>query len=228
MILIVPRVDLALRPPVALLDELVDLLHAAVAVPPQRGDDARRELPGVVRARGSPRAGRAATQASCHAVIPSAWRYSCATRIDATQSSVRVRRHVVGPERVRGALLEQARRAVGVADEVAVPRIGRVGGDARELERLRVHPRRVRVGVHQVDGPVGHERVELATVRMVVAEHRHVPAAADDPGVVGVRRGVRRDPVEVVLHRVQVVEVAVPADPPRRTRRGCGRPGTPA
>jgi hypothetical protein len=76
----------------------------------------------------------------------------------------------------------------------------------------------VGVGVHQVDRSVRDERVELPAVRLVAAEHRHVPATADDPGVVGVRRGVRGDPVEVVRQRVQVVEVEVPPDPARERR----------
>ena len=42
------RVDVAAGPPLPLLDELADLLQLAMAVPPQRRDDARGELPRVV------------------------------------------------------------------------------------------------------------------------------------------------------------------------------------
>ncbi len=51
-----------------------------------------------------------------------------------------------------------------------------------------------------------------------VAEHRRVPATTDDPGVAGIRGGVRRDPFQVVVDVVQVVEVDVPPDAPRERR----------
>ena len=70
------------------------------------------------------------------------------------------------------------------------------------------------IGVHQVDGSVGNDRVELGPIGPAIAEHRRVPAPADDPGVVGVLGGVRSDPREVVVDVVQVVEVHVAADPP--------------
>ena len=147
------------------------------------------------------------------------------------------------PEGVRGALLEAAGRlAVGVAHEVAVPGVGRRRRDARDRERARVHPRRVRVGVHQEDRAIGHDLVEVPRERPLLTDDRAEPATPDDPGIVGVGVRVRGDPVEVVGQPMQVVEVDVPADPPgerrvdvrvlearaarrrRRGRRPCRRP----
>jgi hypothetical protein len=70
----------------------------------------------------------------------------------------------------------------------------------------------VRVGVHQEHGSIGHDLVEQLAVRSVLAEHRRVPAAAEDPGGIRVRVRVRADPLEVVVDVVEVVEVHVAAD----------------
>ena len=73
------------------------------------------------------------------------------------------------------------------------------GVDARELERPAVDPGAVVVAVGQEHRPVGDDRVEVGRGRRAAGERRHRPAAAEDPGQLGVGGGVRRDRGEVLL-----------------------------
>ena len=56
------------------LDQLVDLLVAALAIPPHRGLDPGGQPARLGRARGRSPGRSASTIASCQAVIPSEWR----------------------------------------------------------------------------------------------------------------------------------------------------------
>ncbi len=58
---------------------------------------------------------------------------------------------------------------------------------AREFEGLRVHPGAVAVAVRQEDRAVRDDPVEVLAARRPALERGHVPAAAADPCLVGVR-----------------------------------------
>ena len=124
-------------------------------------------------------------------------------------------RHHLRPEGVRRALLQAARRhAIGIAHVVAIPGVGRRRGDRTGLERLRVDPRRVRVGVHQEDRPVRDDDIEVCSPRTTGRlEYRVGPATSHDPREVGMLACERRDPLEVRVPRRQIIEVDVQEDP---------------
>ena len=195
--------------PLASGEQLVDLLDPPMTVPPERRDDAHGELPCVVQLSvrreqvrfdpcvlppGDPERGEVLLRPpQVHLPLVGARRW-----------------HELAQYRVRGPLLEAARRRpVGIAHEVAVERIRRVGVPPGELERPRVHPPGVHVGVQQEHRPIGHDGVEVRGERAGVAEHRAVPAAAQDPRQVGVRLGEGPDPLEVRVAVDEVVEVHV-------------------
>ena len=98
----------------------------------------------------------------------------------------------------------------------------------RDLERLRVHPRAVDVAVQQEDGPVGHDVVEQLLGRGAAWEVGHEPAAAEDPRLLRVGAGVRRDGVAVRVDARQVVERDVQPVPARERRVDVGvwKPGS--
>ena len=181
------------RPPA--LDELLDLLGAAVALPPQRADDARRSA-----RRGRPARRRRApsasgsTIASCQAVIPSACRWRWPRRSASSRSSG-VSSGRSARDEVHGALVERARTGVPSGSRSIRPSAGSgvSRGDPGELERPRVDPGAVAVAVRQEDRPVGHDPVEVLAARGAAREVGHVPAAAADPRLVRVGARVCRD-----------------------------------
>ena len=101
--------------------------------------------------------------------------------------------------------------AGGVALDAPARRVGGGGADARQLEGARVDPGAVPVAVVEIDGAVGHERVELGGRRAAGREVVHRPAAAVDPLALGVVRGIGRDDAAVLLAVVRVVEPAAVA-----------------
>ena len=219
----------AAGPPRAPLEQAVDLLHPAVAVPPERRHHARRQTALVVEPRGRRGAGPPRPTRPATPVMPSAW--SSPLRDPDRRHPVldRVGRDVTRPERVRGALLQAAgRRAVGLAHVVAVPRVGRARVDARRAPSAGVFTHaRVRVGVHQEDGPVGHDRVEVlpdrARPRGTSAPYQ--PAAHDPRRRRGARRR-RRGSARGSRRGRGGRRGSRCAGSARRTRRGRGRPGT--
>ena len=117
------------------------------------------------------------------------------------------------------ALVERAqRRAVRVAGDAPVVGVGRVGGDAGELQRPAVDPRVVPVLVGQEHGPIGDDAVEVLPAREAVGEVGEVPAGAQDPRDVRVGGGVGRDPLQVLVDAARVHEVAVQLVDARRDR----------
>ena len=113
------------------------------------------------------------------------------------------------PEGVRRALVQRAGRLPGhgVAFDAAVPRVGRVARDPRELERAAVHPRAVHVPVHQEHRTVGDDAVQVLLARGSAGEQVHRPPPSGDPRLAGVVRGVRGDRLQVGVDRPEVVEV---------------------
>ncbi len=119
-------------------------------------------------------------------------------------------------EGVGGPLVERAARlAAGrIPLDASVPGVGRVPGDARDLEGPAVHPGAVAVPVHEEHGPVGDDVVEVLTPRRSTREEVHGPSTAHDPGLLGVFPSVLGDdpPVSVEgAHALEVDAQAVPA-----------------
>ena len=238
MILTVSGVEHAAGRPLALLDEPVDLFHAAVAVPPHRGHDARRERALV---------GELAVGAQQVGLDPRVLPPGDAERVQlllrAQQVGLPLRdarlrghgaQHVVG-----GAFLQRAgRRAVGVAHDVAVPRVGRRRRDARHLERPGVHPRR-RARRCSTGRRAGRARPRR-DLPCADRRSRRTPVPYQPPPTIHSRSGFASatccDACEVVVLRVQVVEVHVQqvAGPDRRVHvrvlearaRPCAREGS--
>ncbi len=126
---------------------------------------------------------------------------------------------------VLGAFVEGAeRRAVGVAGDPAVVRVGRVRGDARQLQRAAVHPPVVPVAVGQEHRAIRDGPVEVLAPREPARKVGERPAAAQDPRDLGVRRGVGRDPAHVVVDPLAVEQVAVDAVDAGRDRVDVGVP----
>ena len=109
------------------------------------------------------------------------------------------------------------RLAGGVAFVATVGWVRREVRDAGDLERLRVRPRGVDVAVHEEDRPVG-EIVEQILRRCSAGEMLHRPAAAEDPGALGVLGGVSRHGVAIRGHPGQIVERDVHPVPTRERR----------
>ena len=91
------------------------------------------------------------------------------------------------------------RVAVGVALDAAVRRVGRLPGDAGDLERAAADPGAVVVTVGQEDRTSRDDGVQVDGQRVAVGERRHRPAAAEDPLVVRPPVGVGADRREVLL-----------------------------
>ncbi len=107
------------------------------------------------------------------------------------------------------ALVERTRGlAPTVPLDAAVGGIRRGRGDAGPLERRGVDPGAVVVAVGQEHRPVRHDPVEHCRGRDAAGEGIHRPAATDDPLGIGIRQGVRRDGVDVVVEVVPAGEVA--------------------
>ncbi len=85
------------------------------------------------------------------------------------------------------------RLAVGRPLDPAVGRVRRVAADPGQGQGTRVHPDAVAIAVREHDRPVRHDRVEQLLRRGPVRVVRHIPAAALDPGQVGMRLRVGAD-----------------------------------
>src|SRR5689334_15924172 len=110
------------------------------------------------------------------------------------------------------AFVESAGRgAVRAALDAAVLWIGGARIDSGELERLRVRPRAVMVGVDEKGGSVAGDRVEVGGLRGAAGEVGLVPAAAEDPRCRRVLSGVLADLGLVRRESVERGEVAVRA-----------------
>ena len=190
-------------------DELGDLLHASVAVPPERADHAGGEcVPRRKRDVGVQRLG------SHPGVLPRRDAEGVQVGLSVEDRGfplVLIRLgHDAVLERVRRPLVQHAREpALGVA---LVPAVGGVGDrvvDAGDRERLAVDPGSVGVLVEQEHRAVRHDRVEVVLVRVAARKVLHRPAAALDPLAVRVCVGVGLDLGEVVLPAVGVQEVEV-------------------
>ena len=133
-----------------------------------------------------------------------------------------------------GRFLQLAGRlAVGVPDDLASCRIGRIPGDPQQLQPQRVHPGRMEVIRVERHRSVGDGGVEHLPRRRTERDRRVQPAAAEHPGRGGVRLGPgadelldlrevpRVDEVRATdrLARHQRVEVPVGDPPELRTRR---------
>ena len=193
-------------------DQFVDLLRAAIAIPPQGADDARGEIAALPRSEVGgvvvhPR------PRGHDGVLPGRDPQGVQVPLPLEQSLVDLRgrrdgrqvAHQVGGTFVEGA----ARLAVRVALDPAVGRIGRGRRDAGHLERAAVHPRAVAVPVRQDHDAVGHDRIEEILRRCPAREHVHRPAAAEDPLAFRVRLRVRPHGFHVAIGRMEVVEIAL-------------------
>ena len=191
--------------------ESLDLLEAAVPIPPERPDHPGGELTVVRRA-------HVRVQRAIAVVDPDD---RVLPRGDAERVEVRLRDAepgrvvLVGVDRRDGgdeahrALVQRARRlAVGVAFDAPVPRVRRVARDPGELQRARVDPRAVSVTVRQERRPVGDDRIQRFLRRRAAGEDVHVPSAAQDPRRVRVGRRVLRDDPLVRVQDVDLGEVA--------------------
>ena len=208
------RVHVAGAPPHPPIHECVDLFHAAMSIPPEGRHDPSVELARVVqRPVGAEQIGLDPR------VLPTGDPEGMQLGLRHTDRTPPVlgrgSRHDAGPEGVRRALLQTSRRhSAGVPDVVAVPGVGRRGGDPAGLECSRVDPCRVRVGVHQEDRPVRDDGIEVRGSRTVRRlEDRVVPTASHDPREIGMLACEGRDPLEVRVSRRQIIEVHVQEDP---------------
>ena len=102
-----------------------------------------------------------------------------------------------------------ARLSARVPLDPAIPRVGRLTGDARERERARVGPGGVAVRGPQQGRPVGHQPVEQRLRGISVGEERKLPAPAPYPGSRGVRGRPRADAGRHRGDGLRVVEIAL-------------------
>ena len=202
------RTDVAVRRGAPALDQLVDLLVAPMPVPPEARADPHRELAGRVQ-----RAVRLEDVGRHPRVLPArdAERVQPLLRQEQRPAPLRL----VGPrdepiaERVGGPLVQRAGRLPRhrVPLDATVPRIGRVLRDAADLERAAVHPRPVHVPVHQEDGTVGNDAIQLLSMGRTAGEQVHRPSAPRDPRLVGVGGRVRGDRLQVGVDGRDVIQV---------------------
>ena len=153
------------------------------------------------------------------------WR--CAWLSSRPCSSLRLRgRRDESLDEVLRALVEGARAASRPASRAIRPScgIGRVRGDAGELERAAVDPGVVPVLVGQEHRPIGDDPVEILPARQPAREVGEIPAAAEDPRRVRVGRGVGRDALQVLVEPARVVQVALEVLDARRDRVDVGVP----
>ncbi len=188
------------------LDQLGDLLQAPAALPPQRahhpgGEPAvdGQRLVGGLGARGNP------------GVLPAgdAQRVQVALRLQDRRlplRAVRLRDHVVVDPVGRALVQGAGGLAVRAALDPAVVRIRGVPVDPGRLQRAGVHPGPVHVAVEQEHRAVGDDRVQVLLARCAAREVLHGPAAAEDPGLLGVGVGVGGDGVQVGVPPLQVVQ----------------------
>jgi len=88
------------------------------------------------------------------------------------------RRDEIADEPHRAFVQRAGRLTARVTLDTSVRRIRGLLRDACQLERAAVHPGGVAVAVFEVDGPVGHDRVELGLLRVPAGEEVHRPAVA--------------------------------------------------
>ena len=123
---------------------------------------------------------------------------------------VRVEDRPHGVEQVARALVERARRkAVGLALDAPVDRVGRGRVESGEPDGRGVGPRAVMVAAEQQHGPVGNHLVEQAADRRTAGVVVHRPSPAEDPRLVGMRRGVRSHALDGVRGIRRLGEVAL-------------------
>ncbi len=196
----------------AALLQLGDLFQAAFAVPPQGADDAgpQRALAGGAQVDAV--VVGVAGEGADHGVLPAGHAEGEQVLLRGEQARVRlVRRrdgHVAGHQ-VHGALLEGAGRgAVRLPLDASVRRVGRGAVDAREVECAGVDPGAVAVPVGEHDRPVRHDRVEHGAGGRAPGEEVHGPAAAADPGGLGVLLGVGGHHRQVAVDGALLAQVA--------------------
>ena len=115
--------------------------------------------------------------------------------------------------RSMAALVERpARRPVRIALDPSARRDPAWPADPASSSARLLTQAAVAVAVRQERRPIRHDRVEVLAARRAVREVAHVPAAADDPVVVRVRRGIGPDRRAPSLGRPRVVaDVALAA-----------------
>ena len=111
---------------------------------------------------------------------------------------------------------------VRVALDPAVFRIGRVAVDPGELERPAVDPGGMAVAVREDGRPIGDDPIEVLAARRAVLEIGHVPAAADDPWEIRVRRGVGSDRRQDAVPAARLANVALELIDPAADRMDVG------
>ena len=183
------------------VDELVDLLHAATALPPQRADD----LGGQFASTGQGDVGPLLGLGGHDRVLPGRDPEGVQVRLPQRQGRLQVVDRRVGQElldqRLCALLDTTTGRPVRFAVEAAVGRFRGPRRDPGDLERLRVDPGAVAVAAGQEDRSIGRDPVQVSPAGDAAREVVHGPAAALDPGHVGMRtartprrsRGTRRD-----------------------------------
>ncbi len=164
-------------------DEGGDAIRAFVRTEPLGDDDAQAELAGAVEAVVGRDHLRIGVRLG-HRDDAEALRLGhCQAQASETLRGGRLWQQVV--DQVGGTLAQGAdRRPRCIALDAPAFGVGSRGGDAGELEGLRVHPARVPVGGGEKRRAVGQDGVEVAPVGDAAGEEGEIPAAADQPGSV--------------------------------------------
>src|SRR6266508_4140946 len=198
------------RAPISFRDQLVDLLLAAVPVPPQGPDDPGRKLvPACRRGVGAERLVRATDDR----VLPRGDAERVQVLLGHPEALLPFRLGDRGRDvfdQVHGPLVEGARGlARAVPFDPPVGRIGGLPGDAGQLQGSCVHPGPVAVTVRQVHRPVGDDMVQDVLGRGPAGERVHRPPSAPDPLDVGMLARVVGHDALVAFAGVRHVQVAL-------------------
>ena len=202
------------RPGLALVQQLRQLLQAAVAVPPQRADDGGVQRPRLGGTQVGDHGVCVAVAAADDRVLPAGDAEGEQVILRGQQRPVPVFGGGYGHEprhQAGGALLQHAHRlAALVLLDPAVGRVRSAGVDARQAQCCAVYPGPMAVSVRQEGGAVPGHRVQRLPGRDAAGERGHRPAAARYPRLVGVLARIGRDDLQVAVRCVGAAQVAAP------------------
>ena len=201
------RPEAAERAPLPVLAPRLDLVDATPSIPPVGGDDARGQ-PALLREPAIGLDHRRQHPGVLPGGDPELVKLALGVLEPDEQVLFGIGRHQPFHE-LCGTLVQRSRRrAVRVAFDPAIGRVGGCRRDAGELEGARVDPDPVPVAVREVDQPVRDDAVEVLGAGRAAREVVQRPAAARDPLHVGIARRVVGDGGEVGVETAEVVEVA--------------------